>query len=74
VVRFKIAGEGGEMTHTDCKVGPVQKQGNFGGYGFVVWSEQNKVVFSVSYDTEARAKEAHNLMTKALDEAEISVG
>jgi hypothetical protein len=47
-----------KMTHTNCKLGPVQKQGNFGGYGFVVRGEQSQVLFSLTYDTEASQRGA----------------
>lgn len=65
------------MIHQNCKLGAVQQQGNehgFGGYGFVVTAGGQRPipVVSLTYDTKAKAEEAHGLMAKVIEGAEIT--
>jgi hypothetical protein len=59
------------MTHTDCKLGAVQQQND--GHGFVVRKAQRPDnVFEVRA-IQAKAKEAHSLIAKAIEGPEITL-
>jgi hypothetical protein len=61
------------MPHKNCKLGDVQNEGIFVGYSFVVRGNQNKALFALAYSTEAKAKAAHELIAKVLEEADVTV-
>jgi hypothetical protein len=54
------------MTYENCKLGAVQSQD--GGWGFNVLRERG----GPAYEAEAKAQEAHDLMTKVIAGAAIT--
>ena len=58
------------MTYENCKLGAVQSQD--GGWGFNVLRERGGPVVTLTYETEAKAQEAHDLMTKVIAGAAIT--
>ena len=58
------------MTHKNCRLGTVQSQDE--GWGFVVNDEHNKPLVALTYETEAEAEEARNLMAKVILLASIT--
>jgi len=61
------------MTYKNCSVGDVQAQD--GGWGFVVITGGERrpiALFSLTYKTKAEAEEAHSLMAKVIEGAEIT--
>jgi hypothetical protein len=59
------------MAYENCRLGAVDRHTN--GWGFNVVSERDrKPLVSLSYATEAEAKEAHDLMAKVIVGAGIT--
>ena len=58
------------MTYENCKLGAVQSQD--GGWGFNVLRERGGPVVTLTYETEAKAQEAHDLMAKVITGAAIT--
>jgi hypothetical protein len=58
------------MTYENCKLGAVQSQD--GGWGFAVSNDRGRPLFSLTYATEAQAKEAHGLMARVITGAEVT--
>ena len=63
---------GAAEQRTNCSVGEVQAQD--GGWGFVVTTGERCPIplFSLTYKTKAEAEEAHSLMIKVIEGAEIT--
>jgi hypothetical protein len=62
-------GDEGKMKHTNLRLSEVSNQGQSVGWTFRFMDDGNAPLFWLAYDTEARAKEAHDLMAKALEMA-----
>jgi hypothetical protein len=60
------------MTHTNCRVGAVEGT-SFTECGFIIKNADNMPLVWLTYETEAKAKEAHRLIDKAIEGAVISV-
>jgi hypothetical protein len=63
------------MVHHDCRLGDVQRQSvdGWGNWGFAVLpNAAGRPVVSLTYATEAQAKEAHDLMAKVIVGAAIT--
>jgi hypothetical protein len=58
------------MEHKNCTLCTVQRQG--GGWGFNVMTEHRVPLVSLTYETEALAKEALSLMAKAIEGAKVA--
>jgi hypothetical protein len=61
------------MTYKNCSAGDVLAQDR--GWGFVVITagERRPIpLFSLTYKTKAEAEEAHSLMAKVIERAEIT--
>ena len=52
------------MSYANCKLGSVQSQDR--GWGFNVLRERGGPVVTLTYETEAKAQEAHDLMVKVI--------
>ena len=59
------------MAYENCKLGAVHSQD--GGWGFNVLRERGGPVVTLTYETEAKAQEARDLMAKVIPGAAITV-
>jgi hypothetical protein len=63
------------MAHHDCRLGDVQRQSadGWGNWGFAVLPDAaGGPVVSLTYETEAEARAAHDLMAKVIVGAAIT--
>ena len=58
------------MSHKNCRLCDVQRQGD--GWGFNVMTEHRLPLVSLTYGTEALAKEALSLMAKVIEGAVVA--
>jgi hypothetical protein len=58
------------MSYANCKLGTVQSQDH--RWGFNVLRERGGPVVTLTYETEAKAQEAHDLMAKVIAGAAIT--
>jgi hypothetical protein len=59
------------MKHTNCRLGNMTGADGDGGWSFMVIGYGNETLFWMTYDTEARAKAAHELLTAAFEGAGV---
>ena len=60
------------MTHTNCRVSDVQGT-SFTECGFIIKNADDVPLVWLTYETQAKAEEAHRVIDKAIEGAVISV-
>jgi uncharacterized protein YfcZ (UPF0381/DUF406 family) len=59
------------MTHTNCRVSDVEGT-SFTECGFIIKNADDAPLVWLTYETQAKAEEAHRLIDKAIEGAVIS--
>lgn len=59
------------MSHKNCRLCAVQRQGD--GWGFNIQTDHRIPLVSLTYETEAMAKEALGVMAKVIEGAAVAI-